>query len=68
MFFTELAERVITAEPATRDELEQMLTAPEAQTFTMVDAASSLRYRFFQNTVKLGNLDSNGSGFKGKVL
>ncbi|MEU4207779.1 hypothetical protein [Rothia terrae] len=68
MFFTELAERVITAEPATRDELEQMLTAPEAQTFTMVDAASSLRYRFFQNTVKLGNLYSNGSGFEGKVL
>lgn len=68
MSFTELAERVTVAEPATREELEGMLTAPEAQTFSMVDAASSLRYRFFQNTVKLGNLEGSSAGFEGKVL
>lgn len=51
MPYSELTQRVIAQEPATRDEIIDLLSPPTAQTFAIVNAASSLRYRFFQSTV-----------------
>ncbi|MBM7051774.1 MULTISPECIES: hypothetical protein [unclassified Rothia (in: high G+C Gram-positive bacteria)] len=51
MPYTELTQRVITGAPATPEELSELLQAPASQTFSIIDAASSLRYRFFQATI-----------------
>lgn len=51
MPYTELIQRVADETPATLQEISSLLAEPTAQTFAIVDAASSLRYRFFQNKV-----------------
>lgn len=61
--FAEIAERVLAGgEAATREEALAMLNASDAETFALVDAASTLRRHFFANTVKVNYLVNLKSG------
>ncbi|MFW0170684.1 biotin synthase BioB [Rothia sp. CCM 9417] len=60
--FSALADRALAGQPATRDEALAMLTATDAQTFALVDAASRLRRHYFGNTVKVNYLVNLKSG------
>lgn len=60
--FSALADRALAGQPATRDEALAMLTATDAETFALVDAASRLRRHYFGNTVKVNYLVNLKSG------
>lgn len=60
--FKALAERILQGKPISRKEALTALTAPDAQTFTLVEAASLLRRHHFFNTVKVNYLINLKSG------
>ena len=60
--FSAIADRVLTGEPATRSEALAALTATDAQTFALVDAAARLRRHYFGNAVKVNYLVNLKSG------
>ncbi|MCM3509629.1 biotin synthase BioB [Rothia sp. P100] len=60
--FKALAERILQSKPISRKEALTALTAPDAQTFTLVEAASLLRRHHFSNTVKVNYLINLKSG------
>ena len=60
--FKALAERILQGVPISRKEALTALTAPDAQTFTLVEAASLLRRHHFSNTVKVNYLINLKSG------
>lgn len=60
--FKALAERILQGVPISRKEALTALTAPDAQTFTLVEAASLLRRHHFFNTVKVNYLINLKSG------
>lgn len=60
--FSTLGQRILAGQPATRDEALAVLTASDAQTFAIVDAASQLRRHFFDNKVKVNYLVNLKSG------
>lgn len=60
--FSEIAHRALNGELPTRTETLAMLTASDAQTFALVDAAASLRRHYFSNTVKVNYLVNLKSG------
>lgn len=60
--FSAIADRALAGQPASRDEALAMLTATDAETFALVDAASRLRRHHFANTVKVNYLVNLKSG------
>ncbi|MDY6051046.1 MAG: biotin synthase BioB [Rothia sp. (in: high G+C Gram-positive bacteria)] len=60
--FSSIAERALKGQPATREEALAALTASDAETFALVDAASRLRRHYFGNTVKVNYLVNLKSG------
>lgn len=60
--FSHLPARILAGEPVTRDEALTMLTANDAETFSLIDAASTLRRHYFANTVKVNYLVNLKSG------
>ena len=60
--FSAIADRALAGQPASRDEALAALTASDAETFALVDAASRLRRHYFGNTVKVNYLVNLKSG------
>lgn len=60
--FSHLPDRILAGEPITRDEALAMLNANDAETFSLIDAASTLRRHYFANTVKVNYLVNLKSG------
>lgn len=60
--FSDIAERALNGELPSRAETLAMLTASDAETFALVDAASRLRRHYFSNTVKVNYLVNLKSG------
>ena len=61
--FSDIAARVLEGgAPVSRDEALAMITADDAQTFTLVEAAAPLRRHHFGNTVKVNYLVNLKSG------
>ena len=60
--FSAIADRALAGQPANRDEALAALTASDAETFALVDAASRLRRHYFGNTVKVNYLVNLKSG------
>lgn len=57
-----LATRVLNEESLTREEAVGILTAPQEQLLSLVDAAYQIRHRYFGNTVRLQMLLNAKSG------
>lgn len=60
--FSHLPARILAGEPVTRNEALTTLTANDAETFSLIDAASTLRRHYFANTVKVNYLVNLKSG------
>ncbi|WP_421084259.1 biotin synthase BioB [Rothia nasimurium] len=60
--FSAIADRALAGQPASRNEALAALTATDAETFALVDAASRLRRHYFGNTVKVNYLVNLKSG------